>query len=80
MCRVLRGSKSGFYKWCSALPSPRKQRIYNCVQQAHQECHGNYGSYKISQRLKADPSMESACLNTVARAMRELGIRSRVAR
>ena len=83
MCRVLGVSKSGFYKWCSALPSPRKQRqerIHHCVQQAHQESHGNYGSYKISRRLKADPSMESACRNTVARAMRELGIRSRISR
>ncbi|WP_372717384.1 IS3 family transposase [Novipirellula sp.] len=65
------------------MPSPRKQRqerIHHFVQQVHQESHGNYGSYKISQRLKADPSMESACRNTVARAMRELGIQSRISR
>ena len=26
MCRVLQVSKSGFYKWLSATPSPRVQR------------------------------------------------------
>lgn len=83
MCRVLNVSKSGFYKWCAALPSERKQRqerIRSCVEQVHAQSHGNYGSYKISRHMKSDPSMESACRNTVARAMRELGLRSRISR
>jgi hypothetical protein len=38
MCHVLKVSKSGFYKWCVAKPSPRAQRgqrIRSAVKQVH---------------------------------------------
>ena len=81
MCRTLRVSKSGFYRWRSAKPSARalrSQRIRKAVKQVHEESNGIYGSYKIAERLQTDDQLESACRNTVATAMRDLGIKSRV--
>ena len=39
-----------------------------------------YGSYKIAEKLKSDERLETACRNTVAKAMQDLGIKSRVSR
>ncbi len=83
MCQVLNVAKSGFYKWRSAKPSPRAQRgqrIRAAVEQVHQQSNGIYGSYKIAQHLQQDDRLESACRNTVAAAMRELGLRSKVSK
>lgn len=83
MCRTLRVSKSGFYRWRSAKPSTRalrSQRIRKAVKQVHEESNGIYGSYKIAERLQTDDQLETACRNTVATAMRELGIQSRVSK
>ena len=81
MCRALQVSKSGYYKSLRSEPSPRAQRsdrIRQAVKQVHQETNEIYGSYKIADRLKNDDSLESACRNTVAKAMREMGLKSRV--
>ena len=83
MCQVLNVSKSGFYKWRSAKPSPRAQRgqrIRAAVKQIHQQSNGIYGSYKIAQQLQQDDQLESACRTTVAAAMRELGLKSKVSK
>ena len=83
MCRVLQVSTSGFYRWISAEPGPRAQRteaIQADVRKVYEESHGVYGSYKIAEALKADDHLESACRNTVAKAMREMGLKSRVSR
>ena len=42
--------------------------------------HGIYGSRKIAVSLRELPELESACRNTVARTMRELGLNSRLLR
>ena len=81
MCRVLQVSTSGFYKSLRATPSRRAQRteaIKASVRAVYDQSNGIYGSYKIADRLKADGQLESACRNTVARAMREMGLKSRV--
>jgi putative transposase len=39
-----------------------------------------YGSVKIAHTLRSDSNLESACRNTVAKAMREMGLRSRVSK
>jgi putative transposase len=83
MCRVLEVSTSGYYAWIDRPPSPRAQRhrqIQAAVQQAHAESHGVYGSQKIARTLAQRPELERACRNTVAAAMQELGLKSRVAR
>lgn len=81
MCRVLGVSQSGYYKSFSATPSPRQlrhQRICQSIYQVYAQSHGNYGSHKVARQMQADPQLESACRNTVARAMREMGLKSRI--
>ena len=83
MCRTLRVSKSGFYRWRSTEPSARSlrnTRIREAVKQVHEQSNGIYGSRKIAQCLQDDDALETACRNTVATAMRELGIKSRVSK
>ena len=81
MCRILNVSTSGYYKSLNAEPSPRAVRseaIKADVRKVYEQSNGIYGSYKIACRLQADDTLESACRNTVAQAMRELGLKSRV--
>jgi putative transposase len=81
MCEVLRVSRSGFYKSLHAQPSQRalrSQRIREQVKQLHEQSHFNYGSYKISKAMNENEELESACRKTVAKAMRETGLKSRI--
>ncbi len=81
MCRVLNVSVSGYYDQRGRKLSPRATRskeIKQDVQQLHDEHHGIYGSYKIADLMRQRDDVESACRNTVATAMRELGLKSRV--
>ena len=83
LCEVLEVSASGYYDWLEHPPSPRAERhqqIQAAVRQVHAESHGIYGSVKIAQQLRERPDLESACRNTVAQAMRELGLKSRVSK
>lgn len=83
MCQVLEVSASGYYAWRERKPSPRAQRherIQQAVEQVHAASHGIYGSYKVARELQEQPELESACRNTVAQAMRQLGLKSRVTR
>jgi putative transposase len=81
MCEVLDVSASGYYASVDRTPSPRAQRrarIDAAVRQVHAASHGIYGSGKITQELARSAGLETACRNTVARAMREMGLVSRV--
>jgi putative transposase len=81
MCHVLRVSTSGYYASLDRTPSPRAQRherIQQAVQQVHAESHNTYGSRKIAQILEQRDDLESGCRNTVAAAMREMGLVSNV--
>jgi len=83
MCDVLAVSKSGYYASLERRPSPRAERrarIDAAVRQVHAQSHGIYGSAKIAQELAKSNHRESACRNTVARAMREMGLASRVSK
>ncbi len=83
MCDVLTVSKSGYYASQGREPSPRarrRERIDAAVRQVHAASHGIYGSGKIAQELTQSDDLETACRNTVARAMRELGLASRVSK
>ena len=83
MCRVLRVSKGGFYAWRDRPLSPRAERtarIQQAVCQVHADSHGIYGSVKIAQKLAQLPELEQACRNTVAQAMRDLGLKGSVPR
>lgn len=81
MCRVLAVSTSGYYGWLRRKPGPRAERtaaIQTNVRQIYEDSNGIYGSYKIAQKMKTDKQLETACRNTVATAMREMGLKSRV--
>jgi putative transposase len=83
LCRAMQVSKSGFYKWLNSEPSARNKRtasIRDSVMEVFQQSNGIYGSYKIAQTLKSEEHLETACRNTVAKAMKDLGIKSRVSR
>ena len=81
MCDVLNVSPSGYY---DSLDRPlsdrakRHERIQQAVEQVHAESHGIYGSHKVAEVLQQREDLESACRNTVAAAMREMGLKSRV--
>ena len=81
MCLILNVSTSGYYKSLKAKLSPRaerSQRIRDQVQQVHEDSDQIYGSYKIAEVLNEDDQLESACRNTVAKAMSEMGLKSKV--
>ena len=83
MCRVLEVSTSGYYK--SLQPgvskrAQRTQRIREHVQAIHDESDQIYGSYKIAEQMQNDDNLESACRNTVAKAMNEMGLKSKVSK
>ena len=72
MCDVLDVSKSGYFASQERAPSPRAERnrrIRAAVRQVHAETEGVYGSQKIARVLAQREDLESACRNTVARAM-----------
>ena len=79
LCEVLLVSTSGSYASLTREPSPRAmrhQRIQHAVRQIHQESHGIYGSLKVTKALWERDDLESACRNTIAVTMRELGLAS----
>jgi putative transposase len=81
MCEVLEVSTSGYYASVDREPSPRahrRTRIDSAVRQVHAASHGVYGSAKIAGELAQQDELETACRNTVARAMREMGLKSRI--
>jgi putative transposase len=83
LCDVLKVSTSGYYAGLDREPSPRARRtarIRQAVRAVHAESYGVYGSLKITEALDERDDLESACRNTVAKAMRELGLKSRVSR
>jgi putative transposase len=81
LCQTLQVSSSGYYAWIDREPSPRAQRtarIEQAVERVHAASHGIYGSVKVTQVLQQRTDLERACRNTVAQAMRNLGLKSRV--
>ena len=83
MCELLSVSKSGYYAWLDRKPSARaerRERIHAAVRSVHAESQAIYGSFKIARELARRDDLESACRNTVARAMQQLGLRSRVSK
>jgi putative transposase len=81
MCEVLEVSPSGNYAWRERKSSPRAERsarICDSVRQPHVVSQGNDGSLKLVRELKQNAELETACRNTAAKAMREMGLKSRI--
>ena len=55
MCNVLELSKSGYYAWCSRLPSSRSQeneQLSQQIQEIHKQSRKTYGAPRIHAALK----------------------------
>jgi len=81
LCELLSVSTSGYYAAVARQPSSRAQRrarIHAAVREVHAQSQAIYGSFKIARELARRDDLERACRNTVARAMREMGLKSRI--
>lgn len=83
MCELLSVSRSGYYDSLDRLPSQRAERtakIRESVRQVFAESHTIYGPAKIAQELRQRGELETACRNTVAKAMKVMGLKSRISK
>ena len=81
MCDFLCVSRSGYYASIDRPVSKRAERtakIHRSVRQVFEEHHAIYGSAKIAKALEERDDLETACRNTVSKAMHEMGLKSRV--
>jgi transposase InsO family protein len=78
MCEALEVSVSGYYAWASRPDSPaqlRRQELVAAIREIDNDVNHCYGSPRMTAELKA---REYECSeNTVARLMREQGIRGK---
>ena len=81
LCEVLEVSRSGYYRWKTAVPSRRElenQKLLAEIAEAHQHHKQRYGSPRITRVLKAEGIACSE--NRVASLMKQNGIRARAKR
>ena len=77
-CEALAVSRSGYYAWLHRPKSARAQRrqeLVEKIQAVYQDNRKAFGSPRVYRALAAQG--EKACENTVARVMREEGIRAK---
>jgi transposase InsO family protein len=80
-CAVLGVSRAGYYAWRDrpvSARAARRERIAGRIRVAHESNRRVYGSPRVHQVLLAEG--ERVCRNTVARIMRQIGIRARTKR
>ena len=81
LCDTLEVSAAGYYAWRGRPASPRQQRrdgLLVEIAMIHEEAKGRYGSPRVHAELLARG--HGCCVNTVARVMRQAGIRAKTAR
>ncbi len=81
MCRALRASRSGYYAWrgCpSSARARRREQLRAVIREVHEQGRRTYGSPRVHAALRAGGV--SCCVNTVARIMREEGLRAKTKR
>jgi transposase InsO family protein len=81
MCRVLHVSRSGFYAWQKRSPSAsagRRSELGERIRQVHQQSRAIYGAPRVHRDLAAADVRCSK--NTVAKLMRNAGLRSKTHR
>jgi transposase InsO family protein len=81
LCDVLGVSRSGYYARAKRPASGRSRRRAELAEQvraAHADSRGTYGSPRAAAAAALRAGGVKACENTVARVMRERGIRSKV--
>ena len=80
-CDVLGVSRAGYYAWLARPDGPRALRraeLAAKIRSVHAAARRVYGSPRVHAALAA--SGEAACVNTVARVMREQGIRAKTSK
>ena len=78
MCDVLEVSRSGYYAWLRRKPAPRRERAAQLtaeIRQVHAASRQTYGSPRVHRALQQQGV--ACCENTVAKLMRQCGIRSK---
>jgi transposase InsO family protein len=81
LCDALEVSPSGYYSWLRRPPSFQEQRreaLLVLIQGVHAEAKGRYGSPRLHAALEARG--QPCSVNTVAKVMRDNGIRAKSAR
>jgi transposase InsO family protein len=81
MCHVIKVSRNGYYDWIKRPPSDRRQRqtkLSRKIRQLFDEHKGLYGSPRLAADLKQ--RKVKVCRNTVARLMKQIGLRARTRR
>jgi transposase InsO family protein len=81
MCDVLDVSRSGYYAWRdrpASRQAQRREQLVEQIQAAHADSQKNYGSPRIHRELREQGILCSK--NTVARLMKNRGIRSKMQR
>jgi len=81
MCRALKVSRSGYYAWRRRPTSARARRrdqLGAAIREVHSCSRRSYGSPRVHVALNRGGV--TCCLNTVARIMREDGLRARAKR
>ena len=81
MCDLLEVSRAGYYDWIDRPRSAsaiQSDAIVDAIRDAHVQSHCRYGSPNIHRDL-LDKGIK-CCVNTVAKRMKEHGIKSTVAR
>ena len=79
MCKVLRASKSGYYKWLKSGPSKRvlqNKLLTEQIRQIYHQSQQTYGSPRITRELWARSIKVSR--PRVARLMQKAGIQSKI--
>ena len=78
MCRVFTISRSSYYKWKknSGRRQERLRNIRQDIKDAYDLAKGRYGSPRITEELRA--TGRSISRRTVAKHMKEMGLRSKV--
>jgi transposase InsO family protein len=81
-CHVLQVTRAGYYAWSkrqeSGKPSPRRERHRDLTEQvrlSYVRSRGTYGAPRIAAELKEQGV--AVCVNTVAKLLRECGLRVR---
>lgn len=77
MCQVLQVSRQGYYAWKDRPAAPatlRRQELIKQIRQIHADSGATYGSPRIQAELVEQ--QVACCVNTVARLMKQAGIRA----
>ena len=80
-CRVLKVSRSGYYRWIKTpvgMRELRRDELVNHIRIMHEQSRRTYGAPRIHQALRHRGVIRNR--KTIARMMRENGIQSKIAR